>query len=46
MKITIKPVNLDYKAELLKIVAKEDIRLIGMDYYSKTGINQHTTKDY
>lgn len=46
MKITIKPVNLDYKAELLKIVAKEDIRLIGMDYYRNhmpTGINQHTT---
>lgn len=46
MKITIKPVNLDYKAELLKIVAKEDIRLIGIDYYRNhmpTGINQHTT---
>jgi DNA polymerase-3 subunit beta len=46
MKITIKPVNLDYKAEMLKIVAKEDIRLIGMDYYRyhmPTSINQHTT---
>lgn len=46
MKITIKPVNLDYKAELLKIVAKEDIRLIGMDYYRNhmpTSINQHIT---